>query len=226
VRVLPQGDKKMKYYNLSTRITTSVIGILLALTGIINHGIFEILQGNTSTKGFYIEAIGESHRFWNYGTEGAFTLIPNFLITGIVVIIVSMGIIIWSVKFVQKKYGPAVFLLLMIVLTLVGGGIGHIVLTIPTWAYATRINKPLQWWKKILSSKIRIILLKMWIPFLVLTCLSWLIVMELGIFGIFPYQTNPDTILNICFTFILFTVFMANLTFMCGIAKDIEDRKK
>ena len=220
------GDKNMKYYNLSTRITTSIIGILLAIAGLVNHGIFEILQGNSSINGFYIEAIGESHRFWTYGTEGAFTLIPNFLITGIFVSIVSLAIIIWSMKFIQKKYGATVFLLLLIVLTLVGGGIGHIVLTIPTWAYATRINKPLLWWRKVLSSKIRNILLKMWVPFLVVTCLSWLIVMELGIFGFFPYQTNPDTILTICFSFVLFTVFMANLTFICGIAKDVEERKK
>ena len=36
----------MEYFNQHTKITTSVLGALLGLGGIINHGIFEILQGN------------------------------------------------------------------------------------------------------------------------------------------------------------------------------------
>jgi hypothetical protein len=192
--------------------------------GFINHGLFEILQGNTPTNSLFIEAIGKAHRFWVHGTEGAITLIPNFLITGIFVLLVSIAIIIWSVKFIHVKHGATVFLLLMILLTLVGGGIGHIVLFLPTWAYATRINKPLNWWRKILSSKVRKILGRMWSPMLVLTSLSWLIVMELGIVGYFPGQTNPDVILNICFGFVFLTVLLANITFVCGFACDIEKK--
>ena len=213
----------MNYYNHKTRIIASTIGVLLGLAGFINHGLFEILQGNTSTNGFMIEAIGASHRFWIYGTEGAFTLIPNFLVTGICVLLVSLAIIIWSLKFIQIKHGATVFLFLLILLTLVGGGIGHIVLFLPAWAYATRINKPLNWWGKILP--IKKVLGKMWMPMLIATSLSWFIVMELGIFGFFPGQTNPDIILNICFGFVLLTVFLANLTFICGFAQDIEERK-
>ena len=215
----------MKSYNRRARIKASTIGILLSLGGIINHGLFEILQGNTPTNSLYIEAIGKSHRFWIHGTEGALTLIPNFLITGICVILVGITIIIWSVKFIHIKHGATVFLLLVILLTLVGGGIGHIVLFIPTWAYATRINKSLNWWRKILSHKVRKLLAKMWFPMLVTTSLSWFIVMELGIFGFFPGQTNPDIILNICFGFVLLTVLLANVTFICGFASDIEERK-
>jgi hypothetical protein len=215
----------MSSYNQKTKITASTVGILLAMSGVINHGIFEILQGNTPTNNLFIEAIGESHRFWIHGTEGAITLIPNFLITGIFVLLVCLVIIVWSVKFIQLKYGATIFLFLMILLTLVGGGIGHVVIFIPTWAYATRINKPLNWWQKILLTKSRKIFSRMWIPLLVMTCLSWFIVMELGIFGFFPGQTNPDTILNICFGFVLSTVFLTNLSFICGFARDIEERK-
>ena len=194
------------------------------MSGFINHGIFEILQGNTPTDGLYIEAIGESHRFWIYGTEGAFTLIPNFLITGIFVLIVSLALVLWSIKFMQKKYGATIFLLLLILLTLVGGGIGHIVLFLPTWAYATRINKPLNWWKKIIPIKAKHVLGKLWMPLLITTAFSWLIVMELGIFGFFPGQTNPEILLNITFGFVLLTVVLANFTFICGFARDIQER--
>ena len=214
----------MESYNKKARITASTIGILLGLGGIINHGLFEILQGNMPTNSLYIEAIGKSHRFWIHGTEGSLTFIPNFLITGLCVLLVGIAIIIWSVKFIHVKNGATVFLLLLILLTLVGGGIGHIVLFIPTWAYATRINKPLDWWRRILAYKVRKILAKMWLPMLVMTSLSWFIVMELGIFGFFPGQTNPDTILNICFGFVLLTVLFANVTFICGFAGDIGER--
>lgn len=214
----------MNYYNHKTRITASIIGVLLGIAGLINHGIFEVLQGNTPTNGFFIEAIGEANRFWVHGTEGAFTIIPNFLVTGICVILVSLAIIIWSVKYIQVKHGATVFLSLLIVLTLVGGGIGYIILFLPTWAYATRINKSLGWWKNILSVRLRKVLAKLWIYSLAATTISWLIVMEMGIFGYFPGQTNPDNILKIVFIFLFSTVILANFTFICGFALDIEER--
>lgn len=214
----------MNYYNQKTRITASTLGVLLGLAGLINHGIFEVLQGNLLTNSFFIEAIGKSVRFWVHGTEGAFTIIPNFLITGIIVIIVSSTIIFWSIKYIQVKYGTTVFLALLILLTSFGGGIGHIILFLPTWAYSTRINKSLEWWKKVLQEKLIKVLSKLWIYVLILTSVSWLIVMELGIFGYFPGQTDPNVILNIVFIFLFSTVILANLTFICGFARDIEER--
>ena len=215
----------MNYNNQKTRVTASVIGVLLGIAGLINHGLFEILQGNTPTNGFFIEAIGEANRFWVHGTEGAFTIIPNYLLTGIFVILVSLTTILWAIKFIQVKHGATVFLSLLILLTFVGGGIGYIILFLPTWAYATRINKSLNWWKNLLPVRFRTALSELWIYGLTATSISWSIVMELGIFGYFPGQINPDTILNIVFVFLFSTVVLANFTFICGFARDIEERK-
>ena len=215
----------MQYYNQKTRITASTIGVLLAMSGFINHGFFEFLQGNTPTHSFFIEAIGKANRFWLYGTEGAFTLIHNFLITGISVMLVSLIIILWSIKFLHTKHGTSVFLLLFILLALVGGGIGYIIIFIPTWAYATRINKSLDWWKKIKPEKIRKILAKLWKFGLVTTSIVWLIVMEMGIFGYFPGQTNPEVLMNIVFIFLFFTLIFVNFTFACAFSRDIEERR-
>lgn len=77
----------MNYYNQKTRITASIIGVLLGMGGFINHGFFEVLQGYTSTNGYFIEGIGKANRFWVHGTEAAFTIIPNFLVTGICVML-------------------------------------------------------------------------------------------------------------------------------------------
>lgn len=210
--------------NKRTKATVSVIGILLGLAGILNHGIFEIFQGYIPTNGFYIEAISEKQRFWLYGTEGAFTLIHNFLITGISAVLVGMAIIVWSIKYIHIKQGSSVFLALLILLTLVGGGIGHIILYLPTWAFATRIDKSLDWWKRVLSSKVRRRLASIWIYLLTATVISWLIVMELGIFGYFPGQNHPDTILNIVYIFLFSTIILASITFICAISADIEQR--
>jgi hypothetical protein len=129
--------------NRATKIIVSTISIILAIAGMV-HGFFEILQGNTPTGGLIIQAIGDEQQMWLYGTEEAFTIIPNFLITGILTIIVSLAIIIWSASYLQTKRGAAVFLLLFVVLFLVGGGIAAQVVFVPiTWAVATRINKPL-----------------------------------------------------------------------------------
>ena len=52
----------MNNYNPKTMITASIIGTLLGLGCLINHGIFEILEGNKPTNSFFIEAIDEAHR--------------------------------------------------------------------------------------------------------------------------------------------------------------------
>ena len=65
--------------NRATKTIVSTIGIILGLSGI-DHGIFEILQGNQPTNGLLIQAIGPAQKMWEYGGEEAFTIIPNFFI--------------------------------------------------------------------------------------------------------------------------------------------------
>lgn len=208
--------------NKKTRVTVSTIGTLLGMAGIFNHGIFEILQGNTPTNGYFIEAIGEAHRYWIHGTEAAFTVIPNFLITGIATMILGLAVIIWSVKYIWLKNGPMVFLFLLILLTLVGGGIGYILVFVPTWAFATRVNKPLHWWRKRFPVRLRKILAALWIYTLMTTAISWLILMEMGILGYFPGIKDPDTVLHVVFGFLFATANLACFTFVCAFANDIE----
>ncbi len=214
----------MTLLNKKTRITASTIGALLGMAGIFNHGIFEILQGNTPTNGYFIEAIGEGHKYWIHGTEAAFTVIHNFLITGIFAVLSGLAVILWSVKYIQVKRGVTVFLLLLILLTLVGGGIGYILVFVPTWAFATWINKPLNWWKKMFPVGLRKILAMLWIYSLVATAISWLILMEMGIFGYFPGIKDPDTVLNVVFGFLFASAILACFTFICAFARDIEEQ--
>jgi hypothetical protein len=131
----------------ATRVIATTVGVFFGLFSGVNHGLFEVLQGNAPTDGLVINAIGEAQRFWLEGTEPAFTIIPNFMLTGIASMIVGLAIIIWSIWFLPGKHGRTIFLGLFILSFLVGGGIGQVAFFIPAWAFATRMDKPLTWWK-------------------------------------------------------------------------------
>ena len=161
-------------------------------------------------------------RWWKYGTEEALTMVPNYLITGILAMSVSVFIIIWSSFFVGKRYGTIVFLLLFILLTLVGGRIGFTTFYIVTWAYATRISKALNWWRKMLTQKARKHLAGIWPYTLIATAVCWLLVIEIAIFGYFPGQIDAEVLSNLCIVFLLSIMIFINLSFVSGFAHDIE----
>ena len=93
---------------------------------------------------------------WLYGTEEAFTIIPNFLFTGILALFVSLVIIVWSVGFIHSKYGATVFGLLCVLLFLVGGGIAapdHVCSRHMAGGYG--MDGSLTWWRKVLPGESR-----------------------------------------------------------------------
>ncbi len=194
---------------------------MLALAGI-DHGLFETLQGNTPTGGLIIQAIGAGNRMWLHGTEEAFTIIPNFLVTGILAITVSLAIMIWSLGFVQKKHGSSIFILLCVLLFLVGGGVGQIVFFVPIWLVSTRINKPLAWWRKVLPENVRQVLAKLWPTSLIAGLICFLIALELAVFGFAPGLSDPDLILHVCWSFLFVAFGLFLFTFVAGFAHDIQ----
>ncbi|MHA1136141.1 MAG: hypothetical protein ACTSSE_06600 [Candidatus Thorarchaeota archaeon] len=140
--------------NLSgLRIVVAAFGILSGLTGMI-AGIFEILQGNVAPSSFEISSIGSTYSMADDFTYHATTLIPNFLVTGILAFIVSFTVMIWSVKFVERKYGVFTLFILCISQVLVGGA-WVIDIAIIMCLLATRINKPLNWWRSHLIGRTR-----------------------------------------------------------------------
>jgi hypothetical protein len=194
---------------------------MLAIAGI-DHGFFETLQGNRPTSGLIIQAIGPEMNLW--GDEEAFTIVPNFLITGLLAILVSLAIIVWSVGFIQTKHGATVFGLLFILLFLVGGGIAAQILFVPvTWAAARRINKPLNWWRKVLPDGLRRKLAKIWPVMLSLGSISFLIGLFIAITGYVPGISDDERILAICWSFVFgggLGIFL--LTFVAGFASDLQ----
>ena len=144
----------------ATRIVVVAFAMLCGFTGII-AGYFEILQGNVAPDGLIISTIGPEYSIWTTYSiyelmepYSALTIIPNFLLTGIASIIVSCLVMLWAVGFIHKKHGVIIFLLLSIIQFLVGGAF-VMDLAIITSITATRINKPLRWWRSHLSDKMK-----------------------------------------------------------------------
>lgn len=209
--------------NLSaTRVIATTIGVFFGLFSGVNHGFFEFLQGNKPTGGLFIHAIGDAQRFWPLGAEDAFTLIPNFMITGIASMLVGITIIIWSIWFLPTKHGRSVFLGLFILLFLVGGGIGQVAFFLPAWAFATRMDKPLTWWRKVLPNSTWPFLSKLWIVTLVLATIVMLIGLEIAIFGFFPGVTQPVDIENTALLFVFSAAALYVVSFIAGFGHELR----
>jgi hypothetical protein len=196
------------------------VGILLAVSGF-EHGLFEALQGSTPTNGLFIQAINKTMQRWEYGGEDAFTIIPNYLGTGIAAITVSIIITIWLVLFVHRRLGLIVLPLLFILLAMVGGGIAFMPFFIVTWAYATRINKPLLWWKRIFPRNAITAIGFLWPYTLSAVVACWGIAIEIAILGYFPGLSHAEILIAIDWAFLLATFLFMNISYVSGFAYDI-----
>ena len=209
--------------NNATRTTVATLGTIFGLSGM-NHGFFEILQGNIPTGGVFISAIGEAHKMWPHGNEMAFTLIPNFLISGIAAVTVGLALIIWSLGFVQRKNGAVVLLLLFILLLLVGGGVAQVLFFPWIWLAATRIHQPLTGWKKILPARVLKPLGKVWLGLLIICAALWVFVLVIATTGYVPGITDPDAVLTVMLIGLGLQILVLPLTFISGFAHDLAVR--
>ena len=218
-------DKTSNWQNNATRITATGFGILCGLTGLI-AGFFEILQGNTATESLIVSTIGPEYAMWRtYGitelmeTYSAITIIPNFLYTGITAIITSSIVTIFSIKSLHKKHGATIFFLLSITQLLVGGSF-VMDLAIITTLVATRINKPLEWWKNYLSFKTRKRLAKTWTGSLIAYSIISATMLTTTILGVNEesYQEFLGILAGLMFIPLL-------LMIIGGFSKDIQRRE-
>ncbi|MEZ4712955.1 MAG: flavodoxin domain-containing protein [Caldilineaceae bacterium] len=209
--------------NRATRINVATIGVLFGFSGI-THGIGEILQGNNSTGGMFINAIAGSSSWtrWVEGSEGAFTVVPNFLLTGSLAVLVGLATIYWSLRHVHNDWGPGVFLLFFVLLFLVGGGIGQVIFFIPAWWVATRIHRPLTWWRSALPAGLQKTLARLWPTLLVMPTATMITALYLAVFGYVPGFANMERLLNITLSMVGLSWLFFLLAFVAGFVRDIE----
>ena len=204
------------------RATASVFGVYAGLLGV-EHGFFETLQGNVVPKGIKILAVAPPGLPFPFGHEPAMTLIPNFLVTGILAMTVGLLIIIWSAMFVHKKHGALVLFLLSIVLLLVGGGFGPITLLITACIAAATIDRPLVWWRSHLPANATRILAKLW-PWSLFAALVW-VPLEFAAGYFFGIENDPKpslTSMNLILSYPLLVFFL--LTLLFGFAHEVQRR--
>jgi hypothetical protein len=209
--------------NRSLQTIVSTFGIILGFSGM-NHGYFEVLQGNTPTPGLIVQAIGPAQRFWVHGTEEAFTIVPNFLITGLLSMAVGLTIILWSARSLHTKHGATIFILLFLLLLLVGGGVGQVVFFLPAWAFATLINKSLTGWQKLLPIVFRGFLAKLWPYTMAIASALFLFALEIAIFGYVPGMGDADQKLYLCWSCLGIGLVIMLVTYIAGIAADIKPK--
>jgi hypothetical protein len=109
----------------TSRPAASTIGVIAGVIGV-QHGYYELLQGGKPLNGILFDAVSgtslSSLPTSQWTGWPAMTLVPNFRITGIFAIVVSVVLMAWSALFIQRKNGGPTLGLLSILMLLVGGG--------------------------------------------------------------------------------------------------------
>lgn len=200
----------------ATRVATSTIGVYAGLLGAI-HGYFETLQGNVVPGGIGINAIGapcQGDVVW-HACLPAMTIVPSFIVTGILAIIISLIIVVWAGVFIQRKNSGLILILLSILMLLVGGGF------IPTFAgivagvAGTGINTRLVFWRTRLSGSALRSLAKLW-PWTLIVFVAW----SLG--GWFLGYFFNQVMINLSLVlFLVCNLGLPLLTVITGFACDI-----
>jgi hypothetical protein len=172
-----------------------------------------------------IAAIGPEQRFWIYGEETALTIIPSFLISGILSVLLGLLVIAWAIQWIDSRYGAGMLMILSIALFLVGGGFAPIFMALIASLTASRIRKPLTFWQKVLPDGLRGFLGKIWLVVLVAFILLFTLSVLIAIFG-WPMTVffDADTAFQHLNSMALVMVGMMGLACVCGFAQDLERR--
>ena len=222
-----QDSASTRTGNAATRVVVSSFGVLLGISSI-NHGVLEMMQGNLATPGSFVKALGpgNSWTLWVHGGEPAFTLVHNFLFTGMLATAMGILLIVWSAVFIERRGGSTVFLLISIGSFLTGGGQAQVLLFTLNWAVATRIRARLRFWRWIMPACLRRILARVWLLALAVAAILFLAALEIATFGYFPgLPHNTAALTRILWRMAAAIIAAVLLTIVAGFANDLEVRE-
>lgn len=217
----------MENKNALTRISaasiiTSIFGALAGL-GSLTHGIGEVLQGNVASEGIWIYSWTQGPIATNMGGEPGISIIPNLLFSGILTIIVSLIVIIWSVAFVRRKNAGRILLFLSVILLFTGGGIAPPVIGILAGVSGTRIGRPSPWFHQHLSVNFRRFLVTLWPWIFGITVINGVFLVIGSVILVYFFNlNNPDLFVNGFF----FAIISLLLTIFTGMAHDDDDLQR
>ena len=209
----------------AARVLASTVGVICGISGL-EHGFFEVLQGNVAPEIHLIAgkpmiyAIGAANRFWQGGFEYAFTIVPNFLVTGILAMLISLLVIICSAGFIQKKVGWLVFIMLSVLQYLVGGGAAQFGPAVIIGLVAISINHPLKLRKTRLALGLRRVLGWPWAWLLAAFAIVFCHSIITAVFGFFYGVHYPETINQILYGMLNLMIGLLPLVIISALAHD------
>lgn len=129
--------------NHATQRTVAVFGVLTGLAGI-EHGIGEMLQGNSAAGRLVIHSWPDSRFYEILNGEPALTILPNLLLTGVLAVGFSVLYILWATIWARSRRSPWILLGLTAPMLLFGAGFGPPILGAIIAAAAFRIHRPIR----------------------------------------------------------------------------------
>ena len=188
----------------------SVFGVLAGLSNI-QFGFIEAVKGNIRPDNFMFKLYNQP----------ALTVIPSYLLTGILGIGFSILFIIWSIGFVKRENGGVVMILIAVLQMLFGASLIRISQEIIFGVIGTRINKPLRWWRKAIPSDSVIYLTKLWAPSFIIC--SFLYLVHISTIEIESFFGGNNRTVNLILMIIpsYFNLFLFIFTLISGFAHDI-----
>ena len=128
----------------ATKTVATWLGGVAGIAGL-EHGYFEFLQGNTRSPGLAFPSWGPPcmpEEIW-HACEPAMSILPNFLLTGILAMLLSLALIVWAGWFVQRRHGGWIQMGLSALLLLFGGGFFPPIIAFVGGVAGTQINRHL-----------------------------------------------------------------------------------
>lgn len=196
-----------------------VFGILAGLGGL-THGIGEVQQGNVKPDGLIINSWTTGPIATNMGGEPGMTIVPNLLVTGLLTVLTSLAIIVWSALFIGRQHGGRVMILLSVALLLVGGGFGPPIIGILAGVAGTGIDAPLTGWRRRLPTNLRRVLARSWPWVCAVTILNGVFLVIGSVILVYVFGVDNAPLFTNSF---FFAVLSLILTIITGRAYDVEN---
>lgn len=201
-------------------LTATIFGVFTGIGGI-THSIGEIIQGNVTHDSLFFNswAIGPIAK--NLGGEPGLSVIPNVLVSGIMTLLVSIFIIVWTIFYIRRKYGGSILLFSSVLLLLFGGGIGPPTVGILAGIAGRQHRSQFSWWTRILSGGFGRILARLWPWIFAMTVANGIFLFIGSIVVACLFDVNKPELFVYSFFFAVISLLVTNLT---GIAYDFQNR--
>ena len=135
------------YHNPSLERIAKIFSVFAGIGGAV-HGIGEVLQGNVATGGVFINSWASGPIALYMGGEPGLTIVPNFLVTGLLTLVVSSALMIWCLRYTDKHDSVRVILSLSTLMLMFGGGVGPPVVGLLAGLAGSRTGSSLGWWSR------------------------------------------------------------------------------